>query len=103
MEAVRGTIPVCRVHGIPEKVGQLIAGLYFIAVAKLTRCLKIKEYSPQKLTVRGALVDKANGIILCELKIDVNSRTSVECTYHTTGSLDAAMLCSGIQKLIGKK
>ena len=101
MEAARRTIPVCRVHGIPEKVGQLIAGLYFIAVAKAIRCLKIKDCSPQNVAVRGALVDKANGIILCVLKINVNSGTSVECTYHTTGSLDAAMLCSGIQKLIG--
>ena len=79
MEAARGTMPVCRVHGIPEKVGQLIAGLYFIAVAKSTRCLKIKECSPQKLTVRGALVDKANGIILCALKIE-----ELHWNVHTT-------------------
>ena len=83
------------------QVGQLIAKMYFVTVAKSTRNLKSKECSPENLAVRGgALVDKANGIILCVLKIDVNGGTSVECTYHTIGSLDPAMLCSGIQKLI---
>ena len=100
LEAARGTIPVCRVHGIPEKVGQLIAGLYFVAVAKSTRSMKKKEFSPQSIAVKGALVDKTNGIILCVLKIDVNGGTSVDCTYHVTGSLNPAMLCSGIQRLI---
>ena len=83
MEAARGTIPVCRMHGKPEKVGQLIAGL-FRGSGQVYQIYEEKEFSPQGIAVKGALEDKTN---VCVLKIDVNGGTSVDCTYVTTSSI----------------
>jgi len=78
IEMARATIPMSEVVCLPEKVGQLVAGLHFIALAKITRNLmSIRDLLLKGVTVKGILVNKVKGIIECKLTVMASTATAI--------------------------
>ena len=71
IECARGPIPTTQVNLLPEKAGQLIAELHFIAVAAIVRNLVKGRHLVKFVKVKGIIIDKVNGIFRCELTVTV--------------------------------
>ena len=102
LEFVRGTVPVQKSQ-IPEKVGQVIAALHFLAASRILKNLVNKKRILRSVTVKGSLVDKNNGVIVCQLTMEPslatsNVRTKVSC-IEQSGRLTGSSICHHIQEL----
>ena len=96
---------VSHVLHLPEKVGQVIAELHFIAAAKIIRCLVDHDLLLSNVSCRGILVDKSNGLIHCSLKVVISEKPTkieVECRC-ATGNLTEAKLCYAVNAMIKNK
>lgn len=80
-------------HGLPEKLGELVANMWWIATAKvIKRILKGKEVD--ETIVEGFLLDKAHGAIHLKVTFHLNNTqhtlTVLSCT---NGILLPSVLC----------
>lgn len=97
-------VPMAKVLPLPEKVGQLVAELHFIALAKIIRNFIKNERFIETVVVKGILVDKSNGIIKC--KLNVKASTSIApCPFMvhrigSNGALNTQALCRCFQDLV---
>ena len=103
IEMARASIPMAEVVPLPEKVGQLVAGLHFLALAKIMRNLVVSNHIIKTAIVKGILVDKSNGVIHCQLVAKVSTAiapVSIEVFYtDRNGSLNTSFLCRSFQDL----
>ena len=102
IENCNTSVPVSHVLRLPEKVGQVIAELHFIAAAKIMRCLVDHDLLLSDVSCRGMLVDKSNGLIDCNLKAVISETPTtikVKCGC-ATGNLTEAKLCFALNAMI---
>jgi len=97
-------IPVIPVSGLPEKIGQVVAELHFVAVAAVVRNLIKKRRLVKSVTTKGILIDKLNGVIRCELTVKVSTpdkpvSLQLLCVDHS-GMDTSEYLCKAFQDLL---
>ena len=103
IEMARATIPMVEVLPLPEKVGQLVAELHFIALAKIARNVVKYNHILKIVQVKGTLVDKSNGIVECTLIAKASTATApvfmeVTC-IDRNGPLSSSTLCKSCQDI----
>ena len=106
IELTRATIPVNAVTRLPEKLGELMAGLHFLLVAKIVRKVvqkKSRKISISEVAARGILVDKTNGIIHCHIEMPISppeSPVKMSASFIcNNGRLDSSSLCHNLCQL----
>ena len=83
----------------PLKVGELIAQLHFLAVAKYTRKI-FKGTYPTSVTTRGALIDRQHGVVHVSVTLD-SSGVWVEIDHPLISeTLTEERLCEHIHHLV---
>ena len=93
--------------GIPEKMGELVASLYWLLVANVVKEICVGS-SLSTVTTRGLLLDKyLNSAIHCQVEgrlCDVNSNDrcgfSIRVSQPFCGRMSPAWLCFHLQKLL---
>ena len=87
-----------------EKTRQVLETLHSFITKKVLRNLLKKETAEEKFIVRGLLIHKLNGCVLCkmsvDLKVDVASPIKVNTRVGCAQSLSAASLCYYLQHLL---
>ena len=103
IEMARATVPMTEVVPLPEKIGQLVAELHFIALAKIARNLVNCNCIMKTVKVKGILVDKSNGIVDCKLVAKASTATApvlIEVTcVDRNGLLCSSALCRSCQDI----
>ena len=83
----------------PLKVGELLAQLHFLAVAKYTRKI-VKGTYPTSLTTRGALIDRQPGVVHVHITLD-SSGFRVEINHPLMAeTLTEERLCEHLHHLV---
>ena len=106
MEMERQPGVVNKVMNLPEKVGEVIAGLQFLLVAKVIRTYIRKQQLIPQVTASGCLVDKSNGVIYCTavasiLSLAAEHKKPISVSFLCrNGMLTSSILCNQIQELI---
>ena len=98
-------VPKDRVLNLPNAVAQLIGGLHFLAVAKVTRCIMDRSEVPEEFYCRGILIKRKDQMTLYTLS--VNLGTVMDCKLevtskdlHTNGTvLTLGHVCKALAKL----
>ena len=80
-----------------------MAGLHFLAAAKVIRNLVDHNLLLSNLTCKGLLIDKSSGLIRCAVKAVVSSpeapsKIEVKCGC-ATGHLNESKLCYGLNAM----
>ena len=91
--------------GLPEKVGELFAGLHIILVSKfLKKLLKSKSITDKKREVKGILIDKICGVIQCTLAVKMEegrgSTLEWKVVDYSGEILTPTCLCSHVTALL---
>ena len=79
----------------PEKMGELIAGLYILLVAKILRKVLKKKSTNRRFEVKGVLLDKASAVMVCCLSVNFTrsgGMMNIELEDYM-GHLNASSLC----------
>lgn len=104
IEIPRAPIPVSAVTCLPEKLGELMAGLYFLLVAKTVKEVVYKE--PRKLKscgavvgARGILVDKTNRFVHCCVKCRCLNQNRQWRWVHYLFATNSSSLCHNLYQL----
>jgi hypothetical protein len=82
---------------VPEKVGEVFAGLYILLVSKILRNLAKQKAVLSEFTVQGILVDKVCGGLHCILSVQLKDGASAlnfTVTAYYDGLLEPSLLCS---------
>ena len=86
----------------PAQLGEVVAGLYILLIAKILR--KIKQELHRKFQVKGLLLDKRAVSVECSLSVDLSSsgaRLNVKLIDYM-GIYDSKSLCYLIRAITGK-
>lgn len=104
LDEMAGNKGVAKDHtGLPEKLGELIASMYWLIVAWI-----IKHNNTQQVVCKGLFVDKLLGCgILCKMEAricDVGDPAEAEFVLHASqpycGRLNPSILCHLLTKLL---
>ena len=88
----------------PAQLGEVLAGLHILLVAKILRKIKWKKEFHQKFQVKGLLLDKRAVSVECSLSVDLSSsgvRLNVKLIDYM-GIYDSKSLCYLIRAITGK-
>ena len=86
---------------LPEKVGEVYAGLYILLVSKLIRRISKKKSVDKVYKVNGLLVDRMTGLIHCSLTYNsFNSPLKFEAIKYVGSVLAVHNLCMHLRALI---
>ena len=103
IEITRACVPMAEIIRLPKKVGQLIAELHFLALAKVTRNLVNCNHIIKSVGVKGILVDRNNGVVECKLVAKAGTAIApvpIEVTcIDRNGSLCTSALCKSCQDM----
>ena len=105
IENTRQVLTLSAATGLPEKLGQLFAGLHFILVAKILRKLQKGKTVDRIFKVQGLFLDKVCATMDLSLSVDMTAQdTPLEIeayVNHKFGSiLKPEMLCAYINSLV---
>ena len=103
IEANRGVMTVHRGMVLPEKLGQLIAAMHTLAIAKVIRGA-IRGKRCDDVTVRGMVLDKSVGGFFCSLNVGLSepnnpTKLKIKCESFAE-PLDAPKLCYLLHYLV---
>ena len=87
----------------PEKLGELLAGLYILLVSKVLRRIVKEENIDKQYEVKGLLIDKVCGAVRCNLCMNIQGGFGKLYYYVTDcnrGMLSSDILCNHLQKLM---
>ena len=87
---------------LPEKVGEVFGGLHILLVSKILQKGKAID---SKYEVKGLLIDKLCGSILCVLKLEISEGEAVMelcLTNYARGILEPSQLCTEVKTLVGQ-
>ena len=80
------------VLNVPQKVGEVYAGLRILLASKIIDCKEGDVIKAQK--VNGFLLDKHCGLIHCSVRFeDFNLPLKVEVTRYVGGALTSSQIC----------
>lgn len=99
VECSRGTLTMKSASPFPEKIGQLIAELHFVAAAAIIRKLVKVRRLVKSMKTKGILIDKLNGIIHCEVVVSADKTLQVSCVDNS-GKVTNDSLCQAFQDLL---
>ena len=89
---------------LPEKVGEVYAGLYILLVSKIIRRISRKKSIDKVYKVDGLLIDKMTGLIYCSLTYNgFNSPLKYEVIKYVGSILAVHNLCMHLKALINTK
>ena len=89
-------------NSLPEKVGEVFAGLYILLVGKIMRNLAKGKNVCRCFAVQGLLVDKVCGAVQCRLSVQVKEGAAAlnfSIANTLTGWLEPCYLCTLVHKL----
>ena len=84
---------------LPEKVGEVFGGLHILLVSKILKRIQKGKAIDSKYEVKGLLIDKLCGSILCVLKLEISEGESVMelcLTNYARGILKPSRLCTEV-------
>lgn len=89
---------------LPEKLGEVYAGLYILLVSKILKQLQKNKTIYCKYKIRGMLIDKVCGAIHCQICIVLMEGIACETVFQLEDCsgmlLDAELLCAHINRLV---
>lgn len=90
---------------LPEKLGEMLTGLYILLVSKILRRIKKGKNIHLQFQVKGALLDKTSANVLCTVSVDFKQGVSVP-KIHITDYMGCVLttqsLCYLIQAILNK-
>ena len=90
---------------LPEKLGEMLTGLYILLVSKILRRIRKGKNIHLQFQVKGVLLDKTAANVLCTMSIDFQQSVSVpkiHITDYMGSILTPQSLCYLIQAVINK-
>jgi len=107
IEVCRASLTLHDVTRLPEKLGQLIAELHFLLVAKFVRHFHNKRAALPVVRAKGCLIDRLNGIVHCCLSARMCSPENPELIspefITMNGAVLRSTLCHSIQILTSQR
>lgn len=89
----------------PEKLGEMLAGLYILLVSKILRRIKKGKNIHLQFQTKGVLLDKAATNLLCTMSLDFQQSVSdpkIHITDYMGAPLTPQSLCYLIQAVLNK-
>ena len=88
-------------HSLPEKVGEVFAGLYILLVSAILKNMDTKRDVHGHFQVQGLLLDKLCGAVHCILSVQVKEGKAplkFQVTSTVDGFLEPRYLCGLLHK-----
>lgn len=81
------------VHGLPEKLGELVANMWWMGTAKLVKRI-LKGKGTQDITIEGFLLDKAHGALHVHMTFHLDgTKHKLKVLSCANGVLSSDILC----------
>ena len=100
----RTTLKGSDIDSPPAKLGEVVAGLHILLIAKMLWKIKKKKEFCRKFKVKGLLLDKGAVSVECSLSVDLSSsgaRLKVKLIDYM-GTYNSKSLCYPIRAITGK-
>ena len=89
-------------HSLPEKIGEVFAGLHILLISRILKTLAKKKPIDVEHKVQGILIDKICGVIHCFLSVEMREGAAalhLKVTDFSGCLLDPSHLCSHLRLL----
>ena len=72
-----------QVDDLPEKLGEMLAGLYIVLMSKILRRLMKNKDIKKNFITKGVLLDKTTANVVCSMSLDLKNEVSLPQIYVT--------------------